>query len=655
MGKVSIIVVLIFIGIVTIISLTVFNSSSKVADLLATEETSDNLKNLGNYALNYAIKQVKNENVNQSTTQTFNDFQVLNGEINSIDYVFNAPKDSVKIFANVSWNGPYEVKQHQSQAWLKLTNIGGGSGSGNNVEPFELEEEKTNQYNVPPRSAFWKFNEDGGNTAYDSVSDNDGELIDGSYWNGYSLPQWVTGRTGKEGSALQFNGWDNYVHISDADSLDLTEEGTISAWIHINNYTNWAGFVHKGDSSDWYDEAYSLQTDYNGDKIVFIINNESGYDLWLYGNTALEKNTWYHLVATFNNEKLAIYIDGVLDEEINNTIGNVRNTNGGLNIGAQTNQYSYSYGNFSLDGIIDQVSIWKKFVNSSKAKKIYLQELASAYLPLNEESGDIAYDFSGADNHANLSGGLQNNWDEGIIEGGLHFISGSNRLQIHSAPNLTGMNKLSIFSWVKFDEFSNNLTDIVNKNSQYILRLQDSNDAYKPSGIIYADGNSHEVSSNYEINMLDRWYNIASIYDNKRMKIYVDNTDKSPNNNNINRDIDNTNNSIFIGSSSTSNQIKGSLDEVMIFNQEITDENLATLYKVDRIKELRGRWPLNEASGEIAYDTSKYSNNGELQNAWNAQTLPEWIEGKFHGALRFTGAGEFVGAEQNLVTQYPFS
>ncbi|HCX72280.1 MAG TPA: hypothetical protein DHM37_01035, partial [Candidatus Cloacimonas sp.] len=130
MGKVSLIVVMVFIGVIGVITLSVYNSSSQVADVLAAKEATGNAENLGTYALKYAIKEVKTGNVTSSTIQNFDNFAVLNGNINSLIYNFNEPADTVRIKANVSWQGAPGLVEHQSEAWGQLRTSGSGSGGG---------------------------------------------------------------------------------------------------------------------------------------------------------------------------------------------------------------------------------------------------------------------------------------------------------------------------------------------------------------------------------------------------------------------------------------------------------------------------------------------------------------------------------------------
>ena len=54
-----------------------------------------------------------------------------------------------------------------------------------------------------------------------------------------------------------------------------------------------------------------------------------------------------------------------------------------------------------------------------------------------------------------------------------------------------------------------------------------------------------------------------------------------------------------------------------------------------------GMWLFDEGEGDVAEDSSGNGNNGKLING------PKWVEGKFGGALEFSGAGDYVDTELN--------
>ncbi|HIE29080.1 TPA: LamG domain-containing protein [Candidatus Poribacteria bacterium] len=82
----------------------------------------------------------------------------------------------------------------------------------------------------------WLFND---GSAADSVGGNDG-IIHGA-----------TSADGKYGSALSFNGVDNYVEIPDDPSLHLPEGLTVAAWMNVNVGGNHAAICWKGVKVGW--------------------------------------------------------------------------------------------------------------------------------------------------------------------------------------------------------------------------------------------------------------------------------------------------------------------------------------------------------------------------------------------------------------------
>lgn len=83
---------------------------------------------------------------------------------------------------------------------------------------------KSNQGTV----AMWHFDENWGDTAFDSSTYNNHGIIHGAMWT----------EDGMFGTALEFDGVNDYIRVSDEQSLDLIDELTVEAWIKGNG----AGF-----------------------------------------------------------------------------------------------------------------------------------------------------------------------------------------------------------------------------------------------------------------------------------------------------------------------------------------------------------------------------------------------------------------------------
>jgi hypothetical protein len=69
--------------------------------------------------------------------------------------------------------------------------------------------------------SYWKFDEDSGTIATDSVGTNDGTLVNGPVWT-----------SGQVDGALSFDGVDDYVSVPDSDDWYFgTGDFTIDLWV----------------------------------------------------------------------------------------------------------------------------------------------------------------------------------------------------------------------------------------------------------------------------------------------------------------------------------------------------------------------------------------------------------------------------------------
>ncbi len=181
--------------------------------------------------------------------------------------------------------------------------------------------------------------------------------------------------------AYQFDGTDDYIHVSDNDTLDLSTEGTLAAWIYINDYRELGGIIHKGDKGNFTDEAYSLQFWFgesgNGKKkIIFALLEEPAVLRSLVSDILLNLHEWYYVAGTWDKDGMYLYIidkNNLLTYKENTSVKNIsaRNTSGGLNIGSQLGSGSYGgYGNCPFNGVIDDVVVSNKRFSEDEIKEL---------------------------------------------------------------------------------------------------------------------------------------------------------------------------------------------------------------------------------------------------------------------------------------------
>lgn len=179
-------------------------------------------------------------------------------------------------------------------------------------------------------------------------------------------------------NALEFDGSAdnlNYLVLPDTEDLTLRDKGSLEVIVKAYSFPVCAGIVSKGESSTYTDEAYGIQLyPHSGSqkRLLFFLYGDSGNWIGLNGTYDLVEDTWYHIVATWDEDNMYLYVNGVLDGTRVNTTGGVRDTDGGLTIGAQlTENYNGTYGNMSWDGVIDRVIVYDRTLTEEEVESKY--------------------------------------------------------------------------------------------------------------------------------------------------------------------------------------------------------------------------------------------------------------------------------------------
>jgi Concanavalin A-like lectin/glucanases superfamily len=86
-----------------------------------------------------------------------------------------------------------------------------------------------------------------------------------------------------------------------------------------------------------------------------------------------------------------------------------------------------------------------------------------------------------------------------------------------------------------------------------------------------------------------------------------------------------------------SSPFKGKLDEIRLYNYELPPDDILRIYNSDltNFSGQIGGWKFDEGSGVTTADTTKFGNNGTVNNA-------NWAAGRIDSGLRFTGVNSYV-------------
>ena len=129
----------------------------------------------------------------------------------------------------------------------------------------------------------------------------------------------VNGNNGANGNSLDIagaiaNGRDfnqnDYVQVSDANSLDLSSAVTIEAWVKLDTYpTEWNVIVVKGDAANTRDYAIFIRN--TGDILISCTTQNGGHHFYPTGQN-FTLGVWHHIAGLIDTSinRMAVFIDG---------------------------------------------------------------------------------------------------------------------------------------------------------------------------------------------------------------------------------------------------------------------------------------------------------------------------------------------------------
>jgi len=188
--------------------------------------------------------------------------------------------------------------------------------------------------------AYWTFDEGSGDSVYDSSGNGNNGTINGATWD-----------AGKYGNALLFNAQDNYVEVPTSESLEITPNVTIAAWINwIDAGDTWLAIMANGQQNGpW--ENYGLFVNRSGRYLYFTLSLDGGHVTNSAPNNVIEPDEWLHACATWDGSNARIYVNGEMVFEQAQT-GELVPPGLPLRIGHRNGSAHY------FNGIIDEVRIY---------------------------------------------------------------------------------------------------------------------------------------------------------------------------------------------------------------------------------------------------------------------------------------------------------
>ena len=367
----------------SIINLT---NSSRVGDL---HNASFNLTSYGTWRWNITVFDSDGFLVNSSSTgeiilmQITENFNVTATEANASISVSghvnlsngtNVSDSLISIFFNevlmginnLTPVGNYKQKQFVDDSdsdFLKgnlsinsrVVGTGAGANVTINISSLQNQTQNIQQRGITVNAStilYLRFEEGTGQYANDSSQYGNNGTFGATTASASDDPVWNS--SAKFGSfGVSFNTND-FVNISDSNSLDVVGNLSIEAWIKPNSLSasGRAMLVDKADYPTANDVGYTIFLDPSGSNLIingFIAN--SGGSCQITGTQAFTSNEWHHVAFTYDGVRGRTYVDGLTDTDSACTQSPAANAVH-LTVGMTSDARNF------YNGTIDEVGIW---------------------------------------------------------------------------------------------------------------------------------------------------------------------------------------------------------------------------------------------------------------------------------------------------------
>ena len=222
------------------------------------------------------------------------------------------------------------------------------------------------------------------------------------------------------GSALEFDGQNDYVNCGNDESLDLQADGfTVQAWVKLNPSPKNKWLVAKGQWGNDMDGDYWLNLHPSNNNFNLAIRTSAG--VYRSPQHSYSMGQWYCVTGVFDGSSLALYVNGQLVGTPTPVAGSIVTNNHIVQIGGNPT------GHATIDGFVDEVAIYNRALSAEEIRRLMHSRPEAGepnlvgYWDFDEGEGDIAGDASGNGNDGTIIGAQ---WTDDIPPVGICSVEG---------------------------------------------------------------------------------------------------------------------------------------------------------------------------------------------------------------------------------------
>ena len=518
---------------------------------------------------------------------------------------------------------------------------------------------------------YWSFEEGSGNTAYDkSGKGNTGILTN------MALNAWVNGNTGL-GTALSFDGVNDYVDTADINAIDGATALTVSAWVNETSLLGDVGIVVKWDYQTQGNFAFQTGSSAPGKLTVFLATSLSDNGVGSRTdttNSVLTAGVWQHVVMVFDgsqtgdSNRLRIYVNGIA---VSTTQGAGAVPASLVSSGTATVKIGKFGGTLDrfFNGSIDEVRIYNRALSQAEITRLYkLKKTALqgadqtgmvGWWKFDEGQGTNAGDSSGKGNTGTLTSmssppTATSGWGVGKFGKALLFDGVNDTVTIAHTAALTP-SIVSLFAWVYVTATPGVYQNIIIKEDptfgyQMFLAATTRNLTW------YSDA-SAIVSSGVAV-PLNTWTHVGIVGSGASGKFFINGVQVATGSMTVSTG---STGQLSIGAwRATSNPFNGKIDDVRVYNRALTAAEITKIYK-EKAGVKIGVAPNNPTlntglvgywnfDGKNTFPTSATPTTLDLSGNNNTGTLtngPVPTIGKLGQALKFDGVDDYVAVSSS--------